>query len=70
MSLTAVFRPLKPLEIFAILVDAMSLSNCRKWFARFREGDRSLRDRMREERPQILDRKARKTTVDAKPYLT
>ena len=51
-------------------LNAMSLSNCRKWFARFREGDLSLQDRPREVRPQILDRKALKATVDANPYLT
>ena len=50
-------------------VNAMSLSNCRKWFARFREGDRSLQARPREGRPQILDRKVLKATVDANPYL-
>ena len=50
--------------------DAISDSNCRKWFARFRDGDRSLEDHEREGRPKIVDRDALKKTVDSNPFLT
>lgn len=50
--------------------DAMSDSNCRKWFARFRDGDRSLQDLPREGRPKILDREKLKAAVDADPFMT
>lgn len=42
----------------------------RKWFSRFKEGDRSLDDQPREGRPQVLDDNDLKKTVDENPFLT
>lgn len=50
--------------------NAMSDSNCRRWFARFRLGDRSLQDMQRTGRPESLDREDLKAAVDADPFLT
>lgn len=50
--------------------EAMCESTCRKWFARFKEGDRSLEDLPREGRPKSIDNAILKETVSANPYLT
>lgn len=50
--------------------EAMSDSCCRKWFARFKEGDRNLQDLPREGRPKIIDRSDLKKIIDADPSLT
>jgi hypothetical protein len=50
--------------------NSLSDSNCRKWFSRFKEGDRGLQDLPREGRPKILDHQALKSVVDENPYLT
>lgn len=50
--------------------DAIGESTCRTWFARFKDGDRSLHDLPREGRPKIIDHAVFKETVDADPYLT
>ena len=50
--------------------DAISDSNCRKWFARFRSDDRTLEDLERDGRPETIDRCAFKEAVDADPFLT
>ena len=62
MSLTKATQQQKLDEIFEHTYgeDAISDSNCRKWFARFRDGDRSLEDHEREGRPKIVDRDALK----------
>ena len=43
--------------------DAMTEWACERWFAEFREGDRSLQDLPRSRRPQILDRQSFKAAV-------
>lgn len=50
--------------------DAISDSSCRRWFARFKSGDRTLEDREREGRPEIVDRRLLKEAVDANPFLS
>ena len=50
--------------------DAMTERTCEPWFAKFREGDRSLQDLPRSERPQILDRQSLKAAVNAHSGVT
>ena len=50
--------------------DAMTERPCERWFAKFREGDRSLQDLPRSGRPQILDRQSLKAAVDAHSGVT
>ena len=45
--------------------DAMTERTCERWFAIFREGDRSLQDLPRSGRSQILDRQYLKAAFDA-----
>ena len=48
----------------------MAERTCERWFAKFREGDRSLQNLPRSERPQILDRQSLKEAVDADSGVT
>ena len=50
--------------------EAMSDSNCRKCFAKFKAGDRTLQDLPREGRSIFLDRQVLKQAVYANAYLT
>ena len=50
--------------------DAMTERTCERWFAKFREGDRSIQDLPRTGHPQILDRQSLKTAIDADSGVT
>ena len=50
--------------------DAMTERTCERWFAKFREDDRSLQDLPHSERPQILDCQSLKAAVDADSGVT
>ena len=50
--------------------DAMIERTCERWFAKFREGDRSLQDLSRSGRHQILDRESLKAAVYAHSGMT
>ena len=53
-----------------IFKDAMTERTFERWFAKFREGDRSLQDLPRSGRPQILDRQSLKAAIDAHSGVT
>ncbi|CAJ0949369.1 unnamed protein product, partial [Mesorhabditis belari] len=44
--------------------DALSESQCKRWFQRFRDGDESLEDQKHGSRPQIIDNDALKEAID------
>ena len=49
---------------------AVSYSWCRKWFQRFRAGNRDLEDRLRAGRPSELDPEAVQAVLDQNPSLS
>ncbi len=57
-------------KILAVYPESMSLSNCEKWFARFRSGEFDLEDRPRSGRPTEVDIDALRNLVEADPKLS
>lgn len=50
--------------------DALSESQCKRWFQRFRDGDESLEDQKHGSRPQIIDNDALKEAIESDPRQT
>ncbi|PIC48334.1 hypothetical protein B9Z55_007346 [Caenorhabditis nigoni] len=50
--------------------NALSKSQCRRWFHRFRSGEESLEDDERSGRPEIIDNDALRQAVELDPCLT
>ncbi len=49
---------------------AVSESNVRRWFLRFKGDERTLKDLPREVRPKAIDNEALRKAVDENPFLT